>query len=166
MLQYISHTTWVQEIKEQDNTISEKEKRIYDLKKKNQELEKFKFVLDHKIKELKKQIEPKEEEIADMKEQIKVLAFSRGKQLELDHGSIHLCTSKLPHMLTVGSQSQIITNLDQFTGTCTVPCLHKSCAVPTTGVCMGVHITAMLQTTCPGSWSTKADRSWRMLPPR
>ena len=42
------------------------------MKKKNQELEKFKFVLDHKIKELKKQIEPREEEIADMKEQIKV----------------------------------------------------------------------------------------------
>lgn len=62
---------YLQEIKEQDNTISEKEKRIYDLKKKNQELEKFKFVLDHKIKELKKQIEPKEEEIADMKDQIK-----------------------------------------------------------------------------------------------
>jgi cilia- and flagella-associated protein 57 len=62
----------LQEIKERDNTISEKEKRIYDLKKKNQELEKFKFVLDHKIKELKKQIEPKEEEIADMKEQVKV----------------------------------------------------------------------------------------------
>lgn len=67
----------VQEIKERDNTISEKEKRIYDLKKKNQELEKFKFVLDHKIKELKKQIEPKEEEIADMKEQIKVLQLQR-----------------------------------------------------------------------------------------
>lgn len=66
----------VQEIKEQDNTISEKEKRIYDLKKKNQELEKFKFVLDHKIKELKKQIEPKEEEIADMKDQIKACLTS------------------------------------------------------------------------------------------
>lgn len=36
-----------------------------------QELEKFKFVLDYKIKELKKQIEPREEEIAGMKEQIK-----------------------------------------------------------------------------------------------
>lgn len=46
------------------------EKRIYDLKKKNQELEKFKFVLDYKIKELKKQIEPKENEIKVMKEQI------------------------------------------------------------------------------------------------
>lgn len=41
------------------------------MKKKNQELEKFKFVLDYKIKELKKQIEPRELEIADMKQQIK-----------------------------------------------------------------------------------------------
>lgn len=37
----------------------------------SQELEKFKFVLDYKIKELKKQIEPREEEIAEMKGQIK-----------------------------------------------------------------------------------------------
>jgi hypothetical protein len=36
-----------------------------------QELEKFKFVLDYKIKELKKQIEPRENEISEMKEQIK-----------------------------------------------------------------------------------------------
>lgn len=46
------------------------EKRIYDLKKKNQELEKFKFVLDYKIKELKKQIEPRENDIKQMKDQI------------------------------------------------------------------------------------------------
>ena len=46
------------------------EKRIYDLKKKNQELEKFKFVLDYKIKELKKQIEPREKDIKQMREQI------------------------------------------------------------------------------------------------
>lgn len=36
-----------------------------------QELEKFKFVLDYKIKELKKQIEPREAEIVEMKDQIK-----------------------------------------------------------------------------------------------
>ncbi|MEW5319195.1 MAG: hypothetical protein WDW38_010360 [Sanguina aurantia] len=59
------------EIRERDETIGDKERRIYDLKKKNQELEKFKFVLDYKIKELKKQIEPREDEISDMKEQIK-----------------------------------------------------------------------------------------------
>lgn len=55
---------------ERDETIQDKEKRIYDLKKKNQELEKFKFVLDYKIKELKKQIEPRENDIKQMKLQI------------------------------------------------------------------------------------------------
>ena len=42
------------------------------MKKKNQELEKFKFVLDYKIKELKKQIEPREQDINGMTVQIKV----------------------------------------------------------------------------------------------
>jgi cilia- and flagella-associated protein 57 len=41
----------------------------------SQELEKFKFVLDYKIKELKKQIEPKEEQITEMKDQVKVRAM-------------------------------------------------------------------------------------------
>lgn len=34
------------------------------------QLEKFKFVLDYKIKELKRQIEPRENEIAHMRNQI------------------------------------------------------------------------------------------------
>lgn len=42
------------------------------MKKKNQELEKFKFVLDYKIKELKRQIEPREQDIQGMTSQIKV----------------------------------------------------------------------------------------------
>ncbi|CAD8184061.1 unnamed protein product [Paramecium octaurelia] len=58
------------EIKERDKTIQDKQKRIYELKKKTQELEKFKFVLDYKIKELKRDIGPREEEITKMKEQI------------------------------------------------------------------------------------------------
>lgn len=52
-------------------SIADKERQIYELKKKNQELEKFKFVLDFKIKELKQQIEPREAEIGTMKKQIK-----------------------------------------------------------------------------------------------
>lgn len=48
----------------------DKEKRIYELKRKNQELEKFKFVLDYKIKELKRQIKPRQEEIIRLKTQI------------------------------------------------------------------------------------------------
>jgi cilia- and flagella-associated protein 57 len=66
------HDAITQQIKARDDTIGEKEKRIYELKKKNQELEKFKFVLDYKIKELKRQIEPRETEISAMKDQIKL----------------------------------------------------------------------------------------------
>lgn len=60
----------VPQIAERDEAIAEKEKRIYELKRQNQELEKFKFVLDYKIKELKRQIEPRESEIADMRVQV------------------------------------------------------------------------------------------------
>ncbi|KAI5103733.1 cilia- and flagella-associated protein 57, partial [Silurus meridionalis] len=58
------------EILERDETIQDKENRIYDLKKKNEELEKFKFVLEYKVNELKKQIEPRENEVKEMKEQV------------------------------------------------------------------------------------------------
>jgi len=58
-------------IRDRDATIGEREKRIYELKKKNQELEKFKFVLDYKIKELKAQVEPREVEITALKQQVK-----------------------------------------------------------------------------------------------
>merc|ERR1711998_763090 len=58
------------EIRERDKTISDKEHRIFDLRKQNQELEKFKFVLDYKIKELKAQIDPKNDDIATMKRDI------------------------------------------------------------------------------------------------
>ncbi|KAJ3227959.1 hypothetical protein HK099_007828 [Clydaea vesicula] len=51
---------------ERDELIQDKEKRVYDLKKKNQELEKYKFVLDYNIKYLKQQVEPRENHIAEM----------------------------------------------------------------------------------------------------
>ena len=59
------------QIREHDATIGEKEKRTYELKKKGQELEKFKFVLDYKIRELKAQVEPREAEIGALRAQIK-----------------------------------------------------------------------------------------------
>lgn len=59
------------EIREREETIAEKDQRIFDLHKKNQELEKFKFVLNYKIQELKRQIRPRKREIADMREQMK-----------------------------------------------------------------------------------------------
>ena len=51
------------EIREREETVVDKDKRIYDLRKKNQELEKFKFVLNYKIQELKRQIMPRKKEI-------------------------------------------------------------------------------------------------------
>jgi len=60
-----------QEITGRDDVIGLRERKIYNLKKKNQELEKFKFVLDYKIKELKRQIEPREAEISTMKGRVK-----------------------------------------------------------------------------------------------
>ncbi|XP_042806543.1 cilia- and flagella-associated protein 57 isoform X3 [Panthera leo] len=77
-------------LKGETGIMRKKEKRIYDLKKKNQELEKFKFVLDYKIKELKKQIEPREDEIKVMKEQIQEMEaelerfHKQNTQLELN----------------------------------------------------------------------------------
>ena len=55
---------------ERDKNIQEGERRMYDLKKKNQELEKFKFVLDFRIKELKEQVEPREQDIGRMRDGI------------------------------------------------------------------------------------------------
>ena len=39
------------------------QKHVFELSKKNRELEKFRFVLDYKISELKRQINPKKTEI-------------------------------------------------------------------------------------------------------
>lgn len=61
------------EIRQRDSTIGDKEGKIYELKKQNQELEKFKFVLDYKIRELKAQIDPKNDKIAEMKKEIQAM---------------------------------------------------------------------------------------------
>ena len=57
------------ELNERDTTIADKEKKIAELYKKTQELEKFKFVLDYKIKELKREIGPRETLIQTLNEQ-------------------------------------------------------------------------------------------------
>ncbi|KAM9239224.1 LOW QUALITY PROTEIN: cilia- and flagella-associated protein 57 [Leptosomus discolor] len=58
------------EIQESADTIQNKEKHIDNLKKKNQELEKFEFVLDYRTEEFKKQIESRDNDTETMKEQI------------------------------------------------------------------------------------------------
>ena len=59
------------EILEREETLADKDARIFDLRKKNQELEKFKFVLNYKIQELKRQIMPRKREIKSMRGQLK-----------------------------------------------------------------------------------------------
>jgi chromosome segregation ATPase len=77
------------ELSERETTIRDKDARIAALRLKTQELEKFKFVLDYKIKELKKDIKPNAETIGVLKEQTtkmnqEVKHFSRVKtNLEL-----------------------------------------------------------------------------------
>jgi peptidoglycan hydrolase CwlO-like protein len=53
------------DIKDREQTIDNKEKRISELRMKAKELEKIKFVLDYKYKELKKEIEPKETQVRE-----------------------------------------------------------------------------------------------------
>lgn len=52
-------------------TIVEKQKIKRDLEKENQELEKFKFVLNYKIKELKHEKDPKESKLQTLEKQAK-----------------------------------------------------------------------------------------------
>ncbi len=47
------------ELMERDKTIQDKNDKIEQYRKQTQELEKFKFVLDYKIKELKSRIGPR-----------------------------------------------------------------------------------------------------------
>lgn len=57
------------ELRERETTIKDKDIKIYELKKKTQDLEKFKFVLDYKIKELRREIGPRESTISELNEQ-------------------------------------------------------------------------------------------------
>ncbi len=57
--------------REKDNTIIEKNNIKRELEKENQELEKFKFVLNYKIKELKHEKDPKENKLQTLEKQAK-----------------------------------------------------------------------------------------------
>ena len=69
---------------DRDENIQDSERKVYDLKKRNQELEKYKFVLDYRIKELKEQVEPRENHIAEMSREIQVFLAMIGQGLELN----------------------------------------------------------------------------------
>eukprot|EP00831_Metopus_contortus_P042287 TRINITY_DN3343_c0_g1_i1.p1 TRINITY_DN3343_c0_g1~~TRINITY_DN3343_c0_g1_i1.p1 ORF type:complete len:1270 (-),score=308.03 TRINITY_DN3343_c0_g1_i1:73-3882(-) len=57
------------DIEDRAETIKQKNQRVEELRKKKQELEKFKFVLDYKMHELKNEMEPKKQEIEKLNEQ-------------------------------------------------------------------------------------------------
>lgn len=58
------------DLQDRDTTIADKDKRINDLELANEELEKIKFVLHHRISELQGQIDPRDREIAELKDKI------------------------------------------------------------------------------------------------
>jgi len=107
------------EIRERDETIADKEKRIFDLWKKNQELEKFKFVLDYKIKELKRQIEPREAEIADLRRQVEEMDLEL-EQYHKSNAALDLMIGELRLKLDgmskeLGQQKALITAGEAYT---------------------------------------------------
>lgn len=69
------------EVEARNEAIVSRERLIYNLKREAKELEKHRFVLDFKIKELRKCIEPREHEISDLREQKNEL----GVELESYH---------------------------------------------------------------------------------
>nr|CAD7587153.1 unnamed protein product [Timema genevievae] len=87
---YVSSQKEIEESKHQVHMLQQEQNKfqqiiiIYDLKRKNQELEKYKFVLNYKIKELKNQIEPKDRENKEKKEQIQDLTELKEKLYATD----------------------------------------------------------------------------------
>ncbi|KAG9396578.1 WD domain, G-beta repeat [Carpediemonas membranifera] len=69
------------ELRERDAMIGEKERRIFELKRQNKELDKFKYVLDYKIREMRQELEPRDMLISDMRDQIAAM----DTELEDDH---------------------------------------------------------------------------------
>eukprot|EP00796_Vickermania_ingenoplastis_P001937 gene1937-1176_t len=72
-----------QDIDERDVVIGDREKSIYALKKQNQELEKHKFVLENRIRQLKAQMEPKQREIVHHNQRI----LQKNNELEGYHSN-------------------------------------------------------------------------------
>lgn len=100
------------EIREREETITDKEKRIFDLKKKNQELEKFRFVLDYKIKELKMQIAPREEEIATMRKQIEDMDMELA-QYHKSNAALNLMISELK-LKVEGMRRELLVQTERY----------------------------------------------------
>ena len=86
-------------------TIEDKDARIIELKKKTQELEKFKFVLDYKIKELKHKIGPREKKIQGLNEK-KTIMQNEVKHFEVVNKNLQLIVEDLKDKLEGLQMSQ------------------------------------------------------------
>ena len=104
-------TNHKKEVRERDDLITDKEKRIFDLKKKNQELEKFRFVLDYKIKELRMQIAPREKEIVLMTQQIDDMRLEVD-QYHKSNAALNLMISELK-LKADGMRRELITQSER-----------------------------------------------------
>lgn len=98
------------EIKEREATIADKVNRIFELKKKNQELEKFKFVLDYKISELKRQVRPRELEMKKRGEQLGQMQTEL-KTYKKDSEKLSLEVKRL-HLKLKGMEGEIRDSVD------------------------------------------------------
>lgn len=100
------------ELRERDSTIADKHNRIAQLRRKNQELEKFKFVLDYKVSELRRQLEPRRRDVELLKSQItqmqkEVAQYQRaGEALDLDVKRLALKHHGLEGALTESKQER------------------------------------------------------------
>ena len=86
------------ELKERQTTIADKEVKIDDLNKRTMELEKFKFVLDYKIKELKHKIGPREKKIQGLNEK-KTIMQNEVKHFEVVNKNLSLIVQDLKDKL-------------------------------------------------------------------
>ncbi|CAG5122075.1 unnamed protein product, partial [Candidula unifasciata] len=89
-------------IRDRDANIQVKEADIFILKRKNNELEKFRFVLTYKIKELREQIEPRELDIKKMKEQIMGMEHELGR-FHKYNGQLEFTIAELKEKLRAAS---------------------------------------------------------------
>jgi chromosome segregation ATPase len=65
------------DVSEREAAIEDRDRHAAELKRKLQELEKFKFVLEYKIGELREQVDPKDVALAEMQDQIKARPKTR-----------------------------------------------------------------------------------------
>lgn len=80
------------DLSEREASLIDKERRVHDLKKKNQELEKYKYVLEYKLRELKAAAEPREQDVANLRAQIRDMDGELGRYAK-SHAALELALS-------------------------------------------------------------------------